>query len=438
VYNDAAQSFEPVVRVDPNGLPYPDFGHAFRVTAEGREYCYFALPFPLTVRLRVEAKWDNVIDPNRYEVLTALGPDDARQKSQDGERKAPDRRPEASGADRLEPAASDTYRWTRFDALAGGDPAARARVIAALQREKKGVRFHDVASGREITPHGGSVYFNPWRGKWIAIFLQVGGTRSYLGEVWYAEADTPVGPWAYAHQVVTHNKYSFYNPKQHPYFDQDGGRTIFFEGTYSHTFSGSPEAATPRYDYNQIMYRLSLDDPGLTLPAPVCVLRAGRAGAESDEKPTADRDRDISLSSKGLFSPSRLLPGQAVARANQWDSVESVAFYAVEPDRAAAGLVPVYGRQTPHGQAGRLTTEPGPSARPLFLARPAGVGSSDNSCLRPLYEYRHAGTGRYYYSFDPQLAEAGWERAEKPLCRLWRAPAGPLLLDRQVRRAGSE
>ncbi|MHC4332150.1 MAG: hypothetical protein ACYSWW_29005, partial [Planctomycetota bacterium] len=91
------------------------------------------------------------------------------------------------------------------------------------------------------------------------ITVQQFGNSSALGEVWYAEADTPVGPWAYARKIVTHNKYTFYNPMQHPYFDQDGGRVIYFEGTYAHTFSGSAKNPTPRYDYNQIMYRLNLD-----------------------------------------------------------------------------------------------------------------------------------------------------------------------------------
>ena len=88
--------------------------------------------------------------------------------------------------------------------------------------------------------HGGSVYWND-----VSPALGddrggvVGGT-SMLGEVWYAEADTPVGPWVYARKVVTHDRYSFYNPKQHPMFDKEGGRMIFFEGTYTHTFSGNP------------------------------------------------------------------------------------------------------------------------------------------------------------------------------------------------------
>jgi hypothetical protein len=49
---------------------------------------------------------------------------------------------------------------------------------------------------------------------------------------------------------------------QHAFFDQDAGRLIYFEGTYTSTFSGNPDP-TPRYDYNQIMYRLDVDDPRL-------------------------------------------------------------------------------------------------------------------------------------------------------------------------------
>ena len=94
------------------------------------------------------------------------------------------------------------------------------------------------------------------------ITVQSGGT-SFLGEVWYAEADTPVGPWVYAVKVVTHDRYSFYNPKQHPMFDKDKGRFIYFEGTYTHIFSGNPQT-TPRYlaDLKGRCTRLGLDISG--------------------------------------------------------------------------------------------------------------------------------------------------------------------------------
>jgi hypothetical protein len=93
------------------------------------------------------------------------------------------------------------------------------------------------------------------------IATQLGGT-SHLGEVWYAEASHFTGPWLRARKIVTHERYSFYNPVHHPFLDQANGRLIYFEGTYVNTFSGNPDT-TPRYDYNQIMYRLDLSDPRL-------------------------------------------------------------------------------------------------------------------------------------------------------------------------------
>jgi hypothetical protein len=91
---------------------------------------------------------------------------------------------------------------------------------------------------------------------------EIGGAASNLGEVWYSDAENPIGPWVGVRKIATHPHYSFYNPLQHPEFDQEGGRIIYFEGTYTNSFSGNPEA-TPRYDYNQLMYRLDLSDPRL-------------------------------------------------------------------------------------------------------------------------------------------------------------------------------
>jgi hypothetical protein len=55
---------------------------------------------------------------------------------------------------------------------------------------------------------------------------------------------------------VRHEKYNFINVVHHPFFDQGGGRVIYFEGTYT---AGLIDGAqpTPLYDYNQIMYALS-------------------------------------------------------------------------------------------------------------------------------------------------------------------------------------
>jgi hypothetical protein len=155
-------------------------------------------------------------------------------------------------------------------------PFATGRVKATLADLKDQSRYEelprpaapkDVDSKKPIKLHAGSIRWNEYRKKWILIAVQEGGATSYLGEVWYSEADAITGPWRWAKKIVTHNRYSFYNPVHHPFLDQAGGRVIYFEGTYAETFSGNPRP-TPRYDYNQILYRLDLADPRLALPKP--------------------------------------------------------------------------------------------------------------------------------------------------------------------------
>jgi hypothetical protein len=51
----------------------------------------------------------------------------------------------------------------------------------------------------------------------------------------------------------------------HPEFTPEGSPVLFFEGTYTVQFT-SNQQPTPRYDYNQLLYRLDLDAPAL-LPA---------------------------------------------------------------------------------------------------------------------------------------------------------------------------
>jgi hypothetical protein len=144
-----------------------------------------------------------------------------------------------------------------------------------VKREEVPFRVENADGGKAIQLHGGSVYFNDYRKKWIMIGLEIFGA-SMLGEIYCAEAEKPEGPWIEARKIVTHDRVTaaglgqrhegmdFYNPKQHPFFDQEGGRIIYFEGTYTNMFAGNP-VQTPRYEYNQVMYRLDLSDPRLKL-----------------------------------------------------------------------------------------------------------------------------------------------------------------------------
>ena len=118
------------------------------------------------------------------------------------------------------------------------------------------------AGDHGITTNEDRQWENAYRQRWVLIAVQYGGKPSFLGEVWYSEASAPVGPFLHAVKIATHDHYSFYNPTQHPFFDEDGGRRIYFEGTYASTFSGRKDR-TPHYDYNQILYRLDLSDPRL-------------------------------------------------------------------------------------------------------------------------------------------------------------------------------
>ena len=396
VFNDSTKSFEPLVRSGVEFLPFSNSGHAFRVSVDGKEYYYFGTQFPLAVRMRVRAKWEDILDANRYEVLTSLGP----KISNDGD------------TQRLDLAKNENpCRWLRAGELIDGGTFTKASLIKSLKEEKKDAYLYDIESGKRITPHGGSVYFNAYRNRWIMITVQQFGESSYLGEVWYAEADSPVGPWAYARKIVTHDKYSFYNPKQHPYFDKDDGRVLFFEGTYTHTFSGSTENATPRYDYNQIMYRLNLDDSRLALPVAVYQVR-DRQGRNS------------------------YLLRDEVEKADEWDSVESIPFYAIEPAKVNDGLISVYA-DTISTRSGRTISlnvkRSGPSAGLLFYALPSIIQTNENSCVAALFEYRHADTGQRFYSTEQQLQEIDWIRTENPLCLVWKPPSTTLLLDSKAK-----
>ncbi len=116
--------------------------------------------------------------------------------------------------------------------------------------------------GKTVKPHTGHIAWNAFRKRWVTVFLERFGKPSSLGEVWYAEADAPTGPWGPAVKILTHDNYTFYNPRLHPEFTPAGSPVLLFEGTYTAEFADRPQP-TPRYNYNQILYRLDLDDPAL-------------------------------------------------------------------------------------------------------------------------------------------------------------------------------
>ncbi|MFQ5809101.1 MAG: hypothetical protein ACE5JM_05735, partial [Armatimonadota bacterium] len=350
-FDDEKQRFEKVTEFDMDAPALPH-GHPFKHTVDGVEYVYFADPYPLT---RVRAQAEQLARPSSYESFT----------------------PRKRGGAELDRAEDGTlrYGWKRNTSPVG--PKEQAKLIreGRMRPEEALLQLRDADTGEPVQAHRGSIYWNEYRGRWVMIMVQSGGT-SALGEVWYAEGHTPLGPWVYAHKIVTHDKYSFYNPKQHPMFAKEGGRIIFFEGTYTHTFSGNPDQ-TPRYDYNQIMYKLDLADARLVLPVPV-----------------------YDVSDDG--EPQRLGTARDIG---ERPGTRRIAFFAL--DRPAPGTAPVYGRE----------------GQPLFHGLPADVEEPPATAV-PLCEFVGERATRRAYSTEEAGAAAGYRRSPKPICLVWQNPMG--------------
>jgi hypothetical protein len=225
VWNDDKQQFDSIVKWDIH-LGH-DSAHPFRAKVAGQEYIY------LYPNYRVRADWHSVTNLAEYESFTCL---DADKKP------------------RRDTNAALEWKWSK-----GAD-----RLFPGITRKlvRDGViRAEESWLRAEPGMDRGSVAWNDYRKRWIMI------ASGKAGEIWYSEAKAPTGPWTSAVKILTHDAYNFYNPTQHPEFDQDNGRVIYFEGTYTAEFSAAREK-TPRYNYNQIMYRLDLADPRLKLPEP--------------------------------------------------------------------------------------------------------------------------------------------------------------------------
>ncbi len=245
VFDEAAREFRPLVSFGAKPALAP-YGRPTRVRLENVEYFYFSWPHPSPV-VRIRAEWSALQDPTQYEAYTCT------------------------------PANECT--WQK-----GATPA-RAQ-------------FYDADTGKPVEAIAASIAWNAYRKRWVAIL------QKNVGEVWYAEADTPAGPWAYARRIAQHDNYTFYWPGQIQEFDAQDGRRIYFMGTYTNTFSGN-QVKTPRYDYNQLMYALSLDDPRTWVP--VAHYRI-----------------------KGLPSP---LTREAIEAQDLWDKIEAVDHYDYEAGR---------------------------------------------------------------------------------------------------------
>lgn len=236
LFDDTKQVFEPwIERPCVHGHVS---AHPFLHTVNGREYWYL---YPAQ---RVPNDWDAVRDPNQWEAFTCI---------KDGavvNLKEP----------QLERGEDGRLLWRWRGGAARFDARDERRLLSSGLMKPDEARFGliDVDTGKPSLASASAVMWSAYRKRWILL-------AEHSGEVFYSEAAEPEGPWPKAIRVVNHNVYNFYNVVMHPFFTQEEGRAIYFEGTYTDTFTNAKNI-TPRYNYNQIMYRLRLDDPRLNLP----------------------------------------------------------------------------------------------------------------------------------------------------------------------------
>jgi hypothetical protein len=230
-------------------------GHPVRVTVSGIDYLYFGNPFLVS---RVPAKLEALTDKSAYESFTCR---EELESDPPTEKQLSDAKPKRDSHGSL------VWSWQKAPPVTQRDEDRWLKQGLITLDEASYLPRDASAPGRAVQMHAGTVQWNAFRRNWILIANELGTepqSPSFLGEVFYSESATLTGPFLRAIRIATHPGQSFYNPCHHPFFDQNGGRMIYFEGTYCNTFTSSP--ATPRYNYNQMMYRLNLEDPRLVQP----------------------------------------------------------------------------------------------------------------------------------------------------------------------------
>ncbi len=376
-YDDASDSFRDVALLETKNKVEPFYpgGQTLNLAEGGVEYVYHASPFPLT---RVRARVEDLKDLARYESYTCLKP---------GSR---------IGAEEIERDSSGraVFGWKANTPPLGMADESRLVKAGRLKADETLLALRDPETGETTIAHGGSVYWNEYRGRYIMILGRIYGEASLLGEIRFAEADRPLGPWVYSKKIITHDKYSFYNPKQHPYFDRNGGREIYLEGTYTRTFSGA-EDPTPRYDYNQVMYKLNLADPRLDLP--VAVYRIAGEGSQGER---------FSTLRGSVRRDGRGLDGRRIA-----------AFFASE--RSGAGTIPVYAA-TASGE-GLTLEKPTPRAEPVFFAIDPAAAKPPAATV-PLKRFVSPDGERTVHAVDSASVPAGYHEEKTPFVRVWPNP----------------
>ncbi len=356
-FNDDKKYFEPVIT---NFLSRPGFqrpgGHTYQLRHGDKRYVYS------DSRMRVGATSEAFLDPDHYEQFSPY---------------------DTAGSTTLLKNVDGTldYQWR-----AGAQHITSDSLKAANIPTNQDLDGHELdATGAGVGMVGRSIAWNAYRRRFIQSSQQLYGSSSPLGEIWHAEADTPMGPFVYAAKVISHDNYTFYNVLHHPELDR--GPFIYLEGTYTASYTNA--TPTPRYNYNQQLYRINLDDARLVLPV-------------------------------AIYDLGGALPGNFGTKAEVRRDTPALSAAFLAPDRAREGLVGVAWSGASCSAGRKLVASATPPTTPLFYALP-GTTKPAPAHTVALYEYSDA-SGHVAYGLDKATMPAGYTRAATPLALVWENP----------------
>ena len=250
----------------------------------GSNTSIIASPYPL---VRVPADPDALADPGACEAFTCLA---ARNAARAAEARPRGGRRSALCLEEEHPA--------RARRTAGRSWSRRA----LLKPDEALLNLRDVVTGKTVLAHGGSVYWNEYRRRWVMIAVEIVGSlvpgRGLVRRGRHAARPLglrPQGRHPRRLQLLQSQAASAVRPARAAGSSSSRGLTP--------RPSRATKDPTPRYDYNQVMYQLDLADPRLALPVPIYARRGNAAGirlAVGAGTPAEVRDREVAF-----FAPDR-------------------------------------------------------------------------------------------------------------------------------------
>jgi hypothetical protein len=240
----------------------PGIQWVMALAPEDEGHVYYANPF---ANNRVAAEFDAIVNVSAYETFTPC---------------------DTPACDKM-----SEWRWrpSTFDNPSGWHGFGSSEERTALKKgllkpDQARYQVRDVLTGKPM--HGGlargSINWNSYRKKYILVSDKGmnGGasSESNYGELWYCESAALTGPWTDCVRAISHagTGSSCYNPLQLQFMDEAGGEAVYIACTFTSMWSSQQKkpkdkscefsdyggqgcsVAVPRYEYNNLVYKLNL------------------------------------------------------------------------------------------------------------------------------------------------------------------------------------